>query len=295
MRITRPAWVDDRLFPFTSRFADVDGHRVHYVDEGRGPTLLLLHGNPTWSFLYRDLIRSLRSDFRCVALDYPGFGLSQAASGYRFLPAEHARVVARFVEFLDLGPMTVMGQDWGGPIGLHVAATHRDRLAGLVLANTWAWPVDGVPDLRRFSRIAGGWAGGVAIRQLNALVNLAIPAGHRRRRLTRAEMDHYRLALATPAAREASHVFPREILGSRDFLHAVAVGLGRLEDVPALLVWGDRDVAFGTRELQRFERIFPNHHTHVLAGAGHYVQEEAPDEIAAAIRRWSGATAGNRG
>ncbi|MDQ4093086.1 MAG: alpha/beta fold hydrolase, partial [Actinomycetota bacterium] len=86
----RPGWVDEELFPFESRFAELDGHLVHYVDEGSGPIMLMLHGNPTWSFVYRDVIRSLRSRFRCIALDYPGFGLSEAAAGYRYSPEEHA-------------------------------------------------------------------------------------------------------------------------------------------------------------------------------------------------------------
>src|SRR5207302_11174538 len=90
MVMTRPAWVDDGLFPFESRFVTIDGHTVHYVDEGSGPTLLLLHGNPTWSFDYRDVIRALRDQFRCIALDYPGLGLSSARPGYRYLPEEHA-------------------------------------------------------------------------------------------------------------------------------------------------------------------------------------------------------------
>ncbi len=94
----RPAWVDDELFPFESRFIDIDAHRVHYVDEGSGPTLLFLHGNPTWSFDYSKVIQSLRPEFRCIAVDYPpGFGLSSAAPGYRHLPIEHAEVIDRFV------------------------------------------------------------------------------------------------------------------------------------------------------------------------------------------------------
>lgn len=291
MRTTRPAWVDQRLFPYESRFVDIDGSSVHYVDEGDGPTLLMLHGNPTWSFLYRDLIRSLRAEFRCVALDYPGFGLSSTAPGYGFLPAEHARVVSAFVDLLDLDRFVVMGQDWGGPIGLHVAAAHRDRVDGLILGNTWAWPADGWAHFERFSKIAGGWVGGVAIRQANAFVNLFVPVGHRRRRLTRAEMDHYRLPLDTPARREASHVFSREITGSGEFLREVAASAVALERLPTLLVWGDADVAFGQRELERFERIFPDHTTVRLEGAGHYIQEEAPEQIAAAIRVWWPTTA----
>ena len=126
----RPDWFDADLFPVTSRWLDVDGHTVHYVDEGSGPTLLMLHGNPTWSFLYRRLISGLRDDFRCVALDYPGFGLSTAAPGYGFTVAEHSGLVRRFVEALDLTEVTSVVQDWGGPIGMGAAISDPDRYAG---------------------------------------------------------------------------------------------------------------------------------------------------------------------
>src|SRR5919107_5146609 len=106
----RPSWLDERLYPFESRYADVGGARVHYVDEGSGPPLLLMHGNPTSSFLYRDVIAGLRDRFRCIALDLPGFGRSQAPPGYGFTPAEHADVVERFVLDLDLTGLTMMVQ-----------------------------------------------------------------------------------------------------------------------------------------------------------------------------------------
>src|ERR1035438_5030215 len=83
-RGVRPVWVDDKLFPFTSRFVELSGNVVHYVDEGEGPILLMLHGNPTWSFVYRDVIAQLSGSFRCIAPDYPGFGLSSPAPGYQF-------------------------------------------------------------------------------------------------------------------------------------------------------------------------------------------------------------------
>src|SRR6185369_4619361 len=100
--MTRPGWVPDELYPFESHFAEIGGARVHYVDEGTGPVLLLLHGNPTWSFLYREIIRDLRSSFRCIAVDYPGFGLSTARAGYGFTPREHSAVVEKLVLALEL-------------------------------------------------------------------------------------------------------------------------------------------------------------------------------------------------
>jgi hypothetical protein len=98
----RPAWVNDELFPFESRFVEIDGALVHHIDEGEGPVFLGLHGNPTWSFLYRHIVQGLEGQFRCLALDYPGFGLSTAPAGYRYTVAEHARVVESFIERLGL-------------------------------------------------------------------------------------------------------------------------------------------------------------------------------------------------
>src|SRR2546422_11511221 len=105
-----PPWIPRDLYPFESRFADAGGARVNSVDEGSGPPLLLLHGNPTWSFLYRRIITGLRDRYRCVALDYPGFGLSRAVAGYGFTPAEHAKIVERLVLRLDLKDVTMMVQ-----------------------------------------------------------------------------------------------------------------------------------------------------------------------------------------
>ena len=97
----RPDWIPEDLYPFQSHYTDLDSARVHYVDEGSGPPLLLLHGNPTWSFLYRDVIAGLRDRFRCIAPDLPGFGLSEAGPGYGFTPSEHADVLEQLVLRLE--------------------------------------------------------------------------------------------------------------------------------------------------------------------------------------------------
>lgn len=282
----RPAWVDDELFPFQSRFVDVAGSTVHHVDEGDGPTLLMLHGNPTWSYLYRDVIAALRGEFRCVALDYPGMGLSTAAPGYRCTPAEHAAVVAGFVERLDLCDVTVVVQDWGGPIGVWAAAQQPERYAGLVVANTWAWPANGDLHFELFSRTIGGLVGRELIRRVNLFVNVMVPAGHRLRRPTAADMRHYREALPTAARRQASAVLPQAIVAGRAFLAEVEAGLPRLQHLPALIAWGDRDPAFRGNERRRWRELFPHAEDVTLHGAGHYVQSDAPDQLVAAIRGW---------
>lgn len=284
----RPQWVSDELFPFQSHFVDLDGHRAHYVDEGDGPTLLMLHGNPTWSFVYRDVIARLRGQFRCVALDYPGFGLSDAAAGYRYLPEQHAEVTSAFIERLDLSGVTLVAQDWGGPIGLSAAARSPHRFDGLVLANTWGWPVNGDLHFEMFSRTMGGLVGRELIRRLNLFVNVMVPTGHRRRTPSAAEMAHYRAALSTRQRRHASAVLPRAITHSRAFLADVKRDLSALDHLPTLILWADADIALRDRERQRWEAILPNRTTVVLAGAGHYLQSDAPEEFAEVIRGWYG-------
>ncbi len=284
-RPPRPAWVPDDLYPFESHYADVVGSRVHYVDEGTGPPLLLLHGNPTWSFLYRDVILGLRDRYRCIAVDFPGFGLSSPVPGYGFTPAEHAGVLERLVLHLALTHVTMVVQDWGGPIGFAVATRHVERFVALVIGNTWAWP-KADPGTQLFSRLLGGPVGRRLIAQHNVFVERILPGGVRRRTLPDAVMDAYRGPFPTPASRRPTAVFPREILGSRPFLADVERRLEQLRDRPALIVWPTRDVAFRGRELRRWEQLFPDHRTVSLKGAGHYIQEDAADEIVAAIRDW---------
>ncbi|GLZ28061.1 haloalkane dehalogenase 2 [Lentzea sp. NBRC 105346] len=283
---TRPSWVDADLFPFESHFVELGGHVVHYVDEGSGPILLMLHGNPTWSFVYRDVIRSLRDQFRCVALDYPGFGLSVAAPGYRYQPADHAGVVVEFLDRMDLSDVTLVAHDWGGPIGLFTAERRSNRFQRIVLANTWAWPTNGELRAEIASRVMGGPIGRELIRRFNLFVNALIPAGHRRRKVSQTEMNHYREALDTWERRNACAILPGAITGSREFLAGIEGNLQLLDNLPTLIVWADRDVAFSDKDRERLEEKFPDHTTVVVKGAGHFVQSDAADEMSEAIRSW---------
>ena len=282
----RLAWVDDTLFPFESRVIALDGNLVHYVDEGQGPVLVFLHGNPTWSFVYRGVIAALRDRYRCVALDYPGFGLSRARPGYGSLPGDHAAVVAAFLAELDLTDVTLVVQDWGGPIGMWAALAQPERIAGLVIGNTWAWPVNGDRHFAMFSAAMGGPPGRFLCERANLFVRVMVPKGHHRRHPTHEEMAHYLNALDTPDRRRATAIFARQIIRGGAFLGDVASRLDAITDRPALIVWGDADIAFRDTELRRWEALLPDHRTVVLPGAGHYVQSDAAAEFGQAVDEW---------
>jgi haloalkane dehalogenase len=287
--MSRPGWVPNELYPFESKFAEIGGARVHYVDEGSGPPLLLLHGNPTWSFLYRDIIKGLRDRYRCIAPDYPGFGLSAAPAGYGFTPLEHAQILEELVQELDLSGITMMVQDWGGPIGFAAAARQAERFTAFAIGNTWAWPMNDNRGARIFSAFLGGPVGGFLIKRRNFFVERIIPSGTKKVGPEERVMEHYRRPFPTPESRVPMHVFPRAIIGETQWLGEVERGLTSLDDRPALIMWPTRDQAFGTRERERWESTFSDHRTVTLEGAGHYIGEDAPQEIVAALTEWASA------
>lgn len=281
----RPAWFDPELLPYDSHWLGLDGHEIHYLDVGTGPTLLMLHGNPTWSFLYRRLIAGLSDRFRCIAPDYPGFGLSTAAPGFDYTAAEQSGVVSRFITELDLQSVTLVVQDWGGPVGLGAAVRDPDRFSALVIGNTWAWPSN--PWTSMFSEVMGGRLTGELMSQrLNLFVGQMIPGMMRRRTLTRAERAMYAGPFPTVQSRVPVRVFPREIRTAKPFLERLRADLPTLTDRPALLFWADRDVAFKEGERRIWQQLLTHRYDHLLAGAGHYWQDDAGEEAALVIRDW---------
>lgn len=283
----RRAWVDDTLFPFESRFLELDGNVVHYVDEGAGPILLMLHSNPVWSFVYRDVIATLRNEFRCIALDFPGFGLSVGSRNYGYHADEHADVLVSFVDYLHLTELTLVGHGWGGPLGIHAAEQRPHLVESLILTNTWAWPLNG--DL--FSEVASRGMGGnplgrALLGRFNPLVNYFIPASHKRRKVTGPEMVHYRNTTSNPEQRRASATQPGDLVGARQFFDQLVKHLAPVSQLPTLIVWGDSDPIFTGKYRTRLEQTFPNHSTRTLHRVGHYPMSDAPEEFARAIRDW---------
>jgi haloalkane dehalogenase len=271
------------LFDVEHRFLDVDGARVHYVDEGSGDAILLLHGNPSWSFVYRKIIAALRDECRCIALDYPGYGMSDAPPGYGFTPAEHSAIVEKVVDRLELRDLTIMVQDWGGPIGFGLAARRPELVRRFVIGNTFAWPLDSVARIRAFSWVMGGPIGRALTSAFNFVPWFFLARGLHQP-LDPAARAMYMAPWRPRDRRRAAVIAPRQLIRATPYLEEVEAGLARLADRPALIVWGTKDFAFREAERARFEAAFPDHDTVLLDGASHFLQEDAGEEIAAAFR-----------
>ncbi len=247
------------------------------------PPILFYHGNPTWSFLYRDIIVALRGRFRCIALDYLGFGLSERPPEFGYTIDEHARVVGEFVDHLGLDGYVSMGQDWGGPISMAVAVERTNRVRGIVLGNTWFWPAN-TPTMKIFSRVMSSPPLQAAIRRRNFFVERLIPAGTEHR-LSDAVMTHYRAVQPNPAARRGIAEMPKQILAARPLLQRLAREVPtKLGAKPTVLIWGMKDFAFKPKAtIPRMRTTFTDHVLVELPTAKHFIQEDAPDRIAAAI------------
>jgi haloalkane dehalogenase len=284
------SWVDRRAYPFETDCVDLSAGSVHYVDEGPedpAGTLLFLHGNPTWSFLYREPIRALADEYRCVAPDYLGFGLSEKPADFSYRPEDHAAVIEEFVETLDLTDLILVVHDWGGPIGLSYALDHPENVRGVVVQNTFVWPVDDQRWSRTFAWLGGGPIGRRLCERYDAFARVVMPLAFAdRSRFTDDVRDQYLAPHADREDRTGTWVFPREIVGETDWLASLWERRETLADLPALLVWGMRDPAFGTGPLRTFQALFRGSETVELDDVGHYVAEEAGDRLADAMRRF---------
>lgn len=285
----RPAAVPPNLYPFASHHIERDGHRLHYVDEGRGAPVVLVHGNPTWSFFYRRVIQDLRADHRVIALDHLGCGLSDKPQDYAYTLENHIGNLEFLIETLGLQKISLVLHDWGGVIGAGYAVRHPANVARWALLNTAAfWPEGYLPLRLRLCRVPR--LGEFLIRRFNLFARIALRVAVRRReRLTPeieraylAPYDSYENRIAT--ARFVLDVPDSPRHPSYATAKAVEAGLPALARLPTRIFWGQRDPIFNERILREWERLFPNAVVDRFSHAGHYVLEDAHEFILPRLR-----------
>ncbi|HEX3869675.1 MAG TPA: alpha/beta fold hydrolase [Pirellulales bacterium] len=278
------------LYPFASRELRLGDLRYHYLDEGAGEPLLMVHGNPTWSFYWRNLITALRDRYRVIVPDHIGCGRSDKPADYRYDLAQHVANLRRLVEELDLQGVTLLGHDWGGAIGLGAAVADPQRFARLVLFNTAAFRSTRIPLRIRICRTP--ILGPLAVRGLNAFCRAAIRmAVVHRQRMTPAVRAGILAPYDSWAHRIAIQRFVEDIplSPSHPSYHTLAdieSGLQRLRSLPVQFIWGMRDWCFTPHFLERFLDFFPEAEVHRLADAGHWVVEDAHEQIVPLVERF---------
>jgi len=278
------------LYPFESHALRLDGVAYHYLDEGQGEPLLLVHGNPTWSFYWRNLVLRWRERFQVVAPDHIGCGLSDKPADYAYTLVQHSANLQQLIESLDLRQITLVVHDWGGPIGLRTALAVRERIARLVILNTGAFPPPYFPWRIRVCRTPV--LGPLAVRGCNAFARGALwMASAKPERLTPAVCAGLLAPYDNWANRVAIQRFVEDIPAGPahpnwQVLTELEQGLTHLADRPVQMIWGMRDWCFRPECLRRLQRIFPAAEVHELADASHYVVEDAHERIGPLVEAW---------
>lgn len=277
---SREPWGSE--YPFTSRFfASSEGAWLHYLDEGPrdAPVVVMLHGNPTWSFYYRKLVLSLRDRFRCIVPDHLGMGLSDRPQVWPYTLANRVSHVEALLDHLGVQSFSLVVHDWGGAIGMGVATERPDAVEKIVFTNTAAYPSKDIPASIASVRIPV--FGRVAVLRFNAFAYAAtiraverpLSANAKAGLLAPYANPHDRIA--TLRFVEDIPMKPSHVSWQR--LSTIETKLPLLADKPIMLVWGDRDFCFTPKFRARFQTIFPKAAVHAYDDVGHYVLEDAPE------------------
>lgn len=271
------------LYPFRSHFLDLGGIRCHYVDEGQGDPIVMVHGNPTWSFYYRRLILDMRSKYHVIAPDHIGCGLSDKPQRYRYTLEQHIANLEALMAHLGLKKITLVLHDWGGPIGMGYAVRHPEAVRRFVILNTVAFWSPHIPIFLRLCRLPV--FGPVAIRGLNLFAIVAASVACRRReRMTEEVRAGYLFPYDSYANRIAVLRFVQDIPVNADHptygvLRSIEGGLTQFQRHPMIIIWGGKDPVFTPLLLEGWKERFPGAVVKEIEDAGHYVVEDGYERI----------------
>jgi len=276
------------LYPFTPQRFDLGGQAMSYLDEGQGPVIVMLHGNPTWSFFYRNLVLQLRDRYRLIVPDHLGCGLSDKPQDYPYRLADHIANLEKLLDHLQIKRHALMVHDWGGAIGYGYAERHPERIAAQIIMNTAAFRSTEIPKRIALCRVPR--LGKLLVRGLNAFAGAAVwmavekrlPAKVRRGFL--APYDSWANRVAVLRFVEDIPLAPEH--PSWETLLKVEGGLEQFRDQPTLIIWGGKDFCFTEHFYQEWQRRFPKARSIYLESAGHYLLEDAGPEVKQFLEGW---------
>lgn len=281
------SWLDREAYPFSPHYFDSGDGRMHYIDEGEGKPIVFVHGTSSWSFLYRELIKALSLNYRCIAPDHLGLGLSDKPETAVYHPKDQARRLRAFIEHLGIDRMTLVVHDFGGPIGLAYALDQPQRVSSIVLFNTWMWSLRGEMLVETAGFFGRGQLGNLVFKRLNfELQVLFRMVWGKRETFTKALHRQYLGPFPTPQDRQAIVSLARDLCHAADWYDDLWRRREAIKDIPALLLWGLKDPIFKKKHLARWQELFSNAQTTTFPKAGHFLQEEEAETLPALIRQF---------
>jgi pimeloyl-ACP methyl ester carboxylesterase len=277
-----------KYYPFSGHYLALDGLRLHYLDEGSGEPVLMLHGNPTWSFYYRNLVFALRGRYRCIVPDHMGCGLSDKPGDdlYDYTLEQRVSDLEQLLDELKIDSgITLVLHDWGGMIGMAFAVRNPSRIRCLVILNTAAFHLPREKRLPLSLRICRDTLlGALLVRGLNAFSLAASfvcckknPMPKELRRAYRLPYDSWQNRIATLRFVQDIPLAPDD--RSYDLVSKTDQGIAAFRALPMAIFWGEKDFVFDRTFLAEWKRRFPNAEVHSYPDAGHYILEDMKDEV----------------
>ncbi|MCU0339679.1 MAG: alpha/beta fold hydrolase [Spirosomaceae bacterium] len=279
-------WLDTNEYPFSSKFFDINGVRLHYIDEGQGPILLFVHGTPSWSFDFRHIIKKLSSHFRCVAIDHIGFGLSDKPERYDYATRMHSATLEQFIVTQKLQNITLVVHDFGGPIGLHVAMRHPALFSRFIIFNSWLWSSQNDPEFIKMSKILKSPLLPFLYRYLNFSPRFILPRSFGEHQLPAQTLRQYTQPFGKPSQRNGALAFAKSLLNDQDWFGELWSRKANIAAKPTLLIWGMKDPVIKPYQLDKFLSGFPNAQVLRLETCGHFPQEEQPQQVVEAMKKF---------
>lgn len=278
---------NEKLYPFKSRWMNLDGNQIHYIDEGQGETILFSHPPLASSFMYRDFVKPLRNMYRCIAIDYPGFGLSVADENYKMSIAAQGEILEKFISKLKLKGIFVLGHDTGGPSAFRVAIDHPDLFKGLILTDTIIYPVSEYKKLTKMLGIVGGSFFTWFNANTNFLVKGTFKYGVKTRKLTKEERNEYKRMFHTHKKRKQITQMLSNLKKSEQFMLNIKEGFETvLNSKPTLLIYGENDPVKELGIADRIHQLMPNSDLFLINKEGHFPHEGQPKQMSEIIHNW---------
>lgn len=279
----KPSWLDIKEYPFAPHYFETEGQQMHFVDEGSGETILFVHGTPSWSFDYRQLIKQLRKNYRCVAIDHIGFGLSDKPPEFDYRTEAHSRRLEAFVLAKKLKDITLVVHDFGGPIALSMAIRQAHLVKRLVIFNSWLWSAKNEPEFIKLSKTLRHPLLPFLYRYFNFSPRVVLPASFGRRKLNARLLKHYTKPFAGPSQRHGALAFVFSLLNDQDWFEELWNRKEAICNKATLFIWGMKDPVIKPIYLQKFKTGFKNPEVVCFDDCGHFPQEERADEALSAI------------
>ena len=269
-----PQWLDREAYPFRHQYFQTPHGSLHYVDEGQGEVIVFVHGTPTWSFLYRDYIKTFSKNYRCIAMDHLGFGLSDKPGDFEGTPQAHAQNLERLLEHLEVDSFTLVVHDFGGPIGLSYAIKYPEKVKQIILFDTWLWATAGIKSAQQVNKFLNSMIGKFLYLNTNFSPNLLMKQGfYDKKKLSKAIHKQYLKPFPNKKSRYGLFKIALSLFGASDWYESQWQQISKLEDKPFLILWGTEDKFIQKEYLKRWSQALNNKKI-VEFEAGHFLMEE---------------------